>query len=374
MSGIDSLYVSYSGNLSETRAEQLESLKTLAQSSIAAENALAALALNDHLFEVRDRGKGRFPYLLADNWFHVQVSGLNASRLPLAYVQLSSEVLTRAGWVAALSYLNKVLDALQPQDQEPTISRVDLCTDFTTSVHLDALPAYSWVTRSKRRSRHYIDDRFTGLTFGQGGDLSCRLYDKTEELKKSRKTYLYPVWQAKGWDGVMPVWRLEFQFRRSVLRELGIESPEDLALHTADLWVYAVSQWLRLAIPNHNDATRARWPTHGLWELLLSAEWDWDPGEPLSRIRKARLPDDHYLFFNGISGITSYMASKGIEDFYDGLKGFITDAVAYHRLIGIETGENLQDYALAKAREKARRYNTLINPREGSDDGTEGRA
>jgi hypothetical protein len=39
--------------------------------------------------------------------------------------------------------------------------------------------------------------------------------------------------------------------------------------------------------------------------------------------------------------------------------------------MGLEAGEDLQSYALSKTLDKARRYNTLINPKTDSDAGTE---
>lgn len=370
-SGVDSLYVSYPGSLPRVQAEWLETLKQRAQSNVPGEVANALLALNNHLFEVRDRGKGRFPFVLVDNWFHLQISGYQASRLPLAYAQVRSELLTLAGWQPALTDLTDTIGELKGGEELPGISRVDLCVDFVTSVDIASITQDAWVTRAKNMSLYRTAGRFTGCAFGLGGDIACRLYDKSEELRKSRKEYLKPLWETAGWDGASPVWRLEFQFKRTVLRELGIECAEDLAIKTASLWRYAMQEWLRLTVPSAGDSTRARWPEHPLWSDLVNVRWDRDTGEVLARVSKSRVPNDHSLFVIGISGITSYMARERIADFQEGLYGFVRDALDHHRARGKTTGVELEGYALAKAREKARRFNTLINPGPKPDNSTE---
>jgi len=67
--GIDSLYLSYQGNLHPEVHEQLIQLKKQAQSDNPQEQAKAQLKLGDHLFEVKDKGTSMFSYVLEDNPF-----------------------------------------------------------------------------------------------------------------------------------------------------------------------------------------------------------------------------------------------------------------------------------------------------------------
>lgn len=372
-SGVDSLYVSYPGILPKSKASYLEELKERAKSPDPDVKASASLDLNDHRFEVRDRGKGRFPFVLVDNWFHLQIAGEKAHKLPLAYVQLSSELVTRAGWENALANLSATVQGLDGVTGPPSISRVDICTDFTTQADFEAFPLNAWVARAKQLGCYYSANRLTGYSFGLGGDMSVRIYDKTEEIRKSGKTYFHDLWKAQGWDGQQTVWRLELQYKRSVLRELGVEVAKQLSLNLAALWRYGTKNWLRLTLPNMSDETRSRWPNHPLWDELIDVDWECELYEGLVRVQRARVPDDRYLYVNGISGITSYMATKGISDFNEGLSGFIREAMAYHKAMGIETGADLQSYARLKTNEKAKRYNTpLSNPKPEPDGRTRG--
>lgn len=131
--GVDSLYVSHKGSLTEDRDLELRKLKLAAQSLDSEERASARVRLMDHHFEVRDKGRGRFPFVLADNWFHIQVSSSISKSLPLTQTQISSEVLTGSGVDSATSKLRGVIQQLGSFEEE-TISRVDLCVDFLTDV------------------------------------------------------------------------------------------------------------------------------------------------------------------------------------------------------------------------------------------------
>lgn len=67
--GIDSLYVSYYGHLAEDWDKKFFDLKEIAQSEDEKEQALAQVTIGSHLFEVRDKGMPRFPYVLSNNCF-----------------------------------------------------------------------------------------------------------------------------------------------------------------------------------------------------------------------------------------------------------------------------------------------------------------
>ena len=190
---------------------------------------------------------------------------------------------------------------------------------------------------------------------------AARLYDKTLETELKGKTYLYDIWRENGWDGEQFVWRLEFEFKRQVLKELGIQTVEDLLIRRADLWYYAM-HWLRLVVPSYTDRTKERWPNHPLWDVLTEAEWGVERGEPLTRIRKTRVPSDKYLCENGLGPITSFMAKMGITDIDEGIRQYTIYLYEYHRQQSQRTGKTLRTYAREKALLKARRYNTQLVP------------
>jgi hypothetical protein len=224
------------------------------------------------------------------------------------------------------------------------------------SWHRDA-----WVTRAQDIDTYSRQRAFTGWSIGLGGDIGARLYDKTLELKKSRKDYLKPLWSAKGWEPDQSVWRLEYQLRREVLKELGVASLPSLLNQLAGIWHYATGSWLRLTVPNAQDQTQTRWPNHALWDRLAAVPWAAGDGPELGRLRKARLPSDESLFVNGLGGLTSFMAGQGITDLGEGFGEFLAHAERFHDALGLKDGKNFRGYVAGKVAEKSRRFNTLRN-------------
>jgi hypothetical protein len=362
--GVDSLYLSHQGQLHPEIEENLDTLKKLAQSDDPLDQAYAVMELHDHLFEVKGKGKGRFPFVLVDNWFHIQLSSSKAKSMPMAYTQIASEILAYTGVNPSFVKLNSLLMSLGEPSSKASVSRVDLCVDFTTDIKLDDLLREAWVRRAREFITHFDGLTFSGYEFGRGGEIVGRLYNKTLEIhSKSNKTFFFPIWKDQGWDGVSDVWRMEFQFRRTPLRELGIHTVSDLMDKMDALWEYATTSWLRLAIPSPTDKTKKRWPNHPLWDALTHAPWCGDHGKPLYRRTKCRTPSPNRLFIHGLGGITSFMAQEGISNFDEALEQFGLRAHAFHREYSRLTGKTLNTYAREKAQQKARRFNTRLQVR-----------
>ena len=238
--GVDSLYLSYPCMLSEDWDKKLTRLKELAQLEDELSQSAAQVAICGHLFEVRDKGAGRFSYVLVDNAYRIQVSNSRSKSLPLAYVQISSEYLSHAGIEKAEEDLRHIVNTLGVVNEPANISRVDLFADFCADYQMDAFePLRDWVTRVETMSLYYSYGHFSGWSFGSGGDIVARLYDKTLEVeKKSHKFYLHELWATTGWDGASQVWRMEFEAKRNALVSLQLPKLSHLLANQAALWRY----------------------------------------------------------------------------------------------------------------------------------------
>lgn len=364
--GVDSLYLSYRGRLSQTWDTKLRNLKYDAQSSDPEEVAKAQVLIGDQLFEVQDKGSRRYAFVLLDNCFRIQIASREATSLPLAHVQISSELLTLQGYIEAERQARFVVCTFGLVSGPAKVSRVDLCADVETSYPMDSWPASAWVTRAHRIDPHYVQGRFSGWSIGSGSSLVCRLYDKTLELERKPREYLTALWRESGWDGLQKVWRLEFQFRREVLKELGISSPDELPGALGSLWAYATTQWLRLTLPSADDQTRSRWDTHPLWQALAQIPWQ-SPSAPLARVRTERVPTDSHLFRQGLAGLTSYMAARRIFDVQEGMQRYLSDAAGYHNHT---SAKSFKQYVLERLRLKARRYNSVNNTTRDAEEFT----
>lgn len=361
--GVDSLYLSYPGRLEDGIQKELATLKETAQSPEPHQQALAQYPIEGHLFEVKDKGSGLFPYVLEDNCFRIALSRNSAKSLPMAYVKVSSEYLAHVTPREAELRLGVILRGLGTLSEVASVSRIDLYADFASGFDMEGWNRHAWVTRAASINNYAVDGRFSGWTVGLGGPISARLYDKSLEiLIKRYRPYLPELWKAGGWDGEAPVWRLEFQFRREVLGQKGLRLFPQVMDNLNGLWSYASTEWLRLTLPNPEDQTRSRWPIHLLWGHLAAVDWETSGGPLSRRFTPSRAPSDAQIFNRGLSPLLSFMAREGILDYDTGLKRYLPRLRSYHENLCFEViGVPFAQYIAEKVAIKAREYNTILN-------------
>lgn len=365
--GVDSLYLSYPGQLSETIFEELRVLKTLAQGR----DDLAAKAqyrLGEHCFEVKDKGSGLFPFTLEDDAFQIRLASHKAKSLPMAYVKVSSRYLCHKSPLEVEAHLRALLEPLGELDA-PKVSRIDLFVDFASSADMESLGRQAWVTKASSLSQYVQDQVFTGWLIGAGGVMMARLYNKQIEIKQSNKTYLEPLWREAGWDSELPVWRLEFQFKREIIDQLGLSSLPSVMSSISGLWSYACTEWLKLTIPSETDKTRSRWPIHPLWVLLASVDWETEGGALLREYSPIRAPSKKWLGQRALGAMSSIGALEGVSDFNAALN--LLGNAAFQVLadkameIGIPEFQHFEE----KVAVLNRKYNTAMNLKEPEETG-----
>ncbi len=237
-------------------------------------------------------GRGQWRWLLTSDLINLCVSRgrLNC----VVMVRCSSEYLWSCGTLEeAIVKVNLFLYEVFGCDMYLQVSEVHLCADVVRwdVAQVDYLREF--VSRSRKRGGHEETDldvrsysyglQRSGLDFSARGPMSCCIYDKTRELKKSGKIWFEDVWALNGWEEGQTVWRVKFRFKREALHELeaeglfhGIENAYDLPDRLPVLWAYAAGHvdggedgspdgWLRLVLPSEEDRTRSRWSTHPAW-------------------------------------------------------------------------------------------------------------
>ena len=270
---IDSLYLSFPGDLGQPIEATLIKLKTYAQSLEIDQQCQAQYPLGNHIFEVKDKGARLFPYVLEDNAYRIQLSR-PGKKLPMAYVKVSAVYLAHKGPVAVQVELNELLREFGSLTGSNVVSRIDMAADFCSPVVMDSWHRSAWVTRATEIHSHSKDQVFTGWTIGMGGHIGCRLYNKIQEIVHSGKAWVFDLWTPMGWKPGDDVWRLEFEFKRDFLKDRGLSSLDSVLDNLNGLWSYATTEWLRLTVPNEGDSTRTRWPTHDLWLTLTGVDWE----------------------------------------------------------------------------------------------------
>lgn len=366
--GVDSLYLSFPGILDESVDRKLAELKRTAQAPQAYEQVEAQYLIRDHIFEVKDKGTGLFPYILQDNCFRISLSKPRAKSLPMAYVQVASHYLSAVTPAVAETVLRELLGHLGTLDATTNVSRIDLFVDFVSDVDMESWGRSAWVTRAHSINAYSVKGHFSGWSIGLGGVLACRLYDKSLEIETSGKTYLKQLWAKAGWQEGQKVWRLEFEFKRELLTQKGLFSLTDVLNHLAGIWAYGTDEWLRLTLPSEDDKTRSRWAIHPLWAALASVEWSGDGGPLLPRFSATRAPSDEYLFGRGLSLVFSFMAREGVPDFYSGGKQFLSWLQSFGERRCEFEGVSFDQHVAEQLAIRARRFNTFLNlpPREDS--------
>lgn len=357
---VDSLYLSFPGDLKPEVLAALSILKTKAQSEHPELQAQAQYVLGQHIFEVKDKGARMFPYVLEDNAYRIQLSK-PGKKLPMAYVKVSAEYLAHKGPAEVHRELLELLPEFGELAGSAMVSRIDLAVDFVSGMAMDSWPRTAWVTRATQIHSYAKDQVFTGWTIGMGGVISARLYNKVEEILYSGKPWVMNLWQLAGWHIGEPVWRLEFELKRDFLKERGLSSLEDVLEHLNSLWSYATTEWLRLTVPNEEDATRTRWPIHPLWVNLASVDWESTSSAKLERFSNARTPTEQRLASMVMGSLVSYMAMHRLDDESEAFEGLLRALYENYSLVASKKGQSFEELLAQRIALKAREFNTGIN-------------
>jgi hypothetical protein len=226
-------------------------------------------------FNMTPRGAMGYEFVLrnADVTVCIAREARGGTVIPEVYVTFSSVNLWTNSVVGAVIAFKRWLSKWA-LIIETKVSRVDLCLDVAMPFpEIDIKNEV--VTRARKKMRinenekieHYVEcRRDTGYRFG-AGDLVCRIYDKTKEITVSQKQWMKEVWLAETWDGITPVVRFEFQCRRKFLKEMGVNSFDDLIERQADIWRYCTYDWLRIC-DRGSSTNQSRWKSKDYWTLV----------------------------------------------------------------------------------------------------------
>ena len=353
--GVDSLYLSFPGQLSDEGAIRLDQAREAARQTDDLGQSLCQISVLDHLFEAAPTGGKLFRYRLSDHAYSIQLKGKGSKHLPLAHVQIRSGHLMAVGVEQAVSQLRLILSYFGSVDGPATASRLDLCADLVAPIALNAWDYGAWVTRARHIDPHIVDGLFTGWSIGRGA-VSARLYDKTAEIRESGKDYMRSVWRDCGWDGLSPVYRIEFQFRGAALKEFDAGDYPAVMTKLGGLWRYGAADWLRLTVPSETDKTKCRWPTHAFWEFVQGIEWP--DVLPLTRVKipVSLVPGDAQLFRPFFSSLTSFMAARRITDADEAWNRLYLDAREFYEEQAEFRQAGFYDQARLRAAKKATSY------------------
>lgn len=279
-SGVDTLELHTAQPLRRDFVEKLEQLKRYAQEAEPGAK-LPTWACAGHKFEVRRTGSKRGSLLLeVPDVMSVSLNPHAPSGLPSAMVEVRSRHLWQ-DLDAAGEEAEDVLSVLtHGEHPEMQVSRVDVTVDWQgwcpRSTLLDA-----FVTRARRDSTYRQNRKHSGWSWGGGGAVLCRVYDKSLEIRGTPKEEWFPeVWRRGGqYLEEVPVWRAEYQVRREAIRELAplglapglFRTWADCRPHLGSIFSTLSDAWCSLRLPRTADTRRELDPR---WQAIRQgAQW-----------------------------------------------------------------------------------------------------
>ncbi|WP_319409502.1 hypothetical protein [uncultured Desulfosarcina sp.] len=256
---------------------------------------------------LQPHGANGYAFLIFGNEYNLKIGNwVEAIDRPSVYVEIRSETLWHLGPAAAI---DRIIDILKGQGKGAIVekivpSRVDLCVDalFPLSVWDRSLLDYK-VTHRPTKTALYLDKsgEIEGVSIGRG-KLSCRLYNKPLEIKtQSKKFWMFDVWGIAADDVPkhMRIIRTEFQLRREVLKQLAIDTADDLIDYQGSLWGHCTKEWLRFRDqPGKHSKVRK---TFGWWKTLQNGYHGIHAPIPLIRFKAANAQHEHLL--NQLDGL-----------------------------------------------------------------------
>lgn len=229
--GIDSLdvglYVTWGADW-KSRLRVLNKRKQQAREN----NGLVGSLPSGRSFIFKPNGKG-------ENYrFHLQFEAYNlfigkaasAGSSPNVYLSIDAKTLWFRGIDTALSWIKEDLKAIgNGRINIVQVSRVDLCTDFFIfgGISYEFICSHK-VTHNKKGNLYLDEDNVETYYLGnKNSPLRMRIYNKGIEIKENsgEKLWFLDLWEK---ENSKDVWRVEFQIRRVVLKQFGIDSIDDL--------------------------------------------------------------------------------------------------------------------------------------------------
>ena len=274
IAGIDTLEIGFcirEYKLSDKEWSELSIAKESAQSTLYDKGTGIKFRGKD--FMVLRTGSGRYKFILTNEDLDIRIfmdarSGLY---FPELKIRFKSKFLWRHGWKYAVDVTDRWIRSWAIMD-DVKISRIDIMVDILGDLHVLSAELLEVVTRARNKKEFGTHERYSqgrnpsGYRFG-GGELMCRIYDKTVEIYRSDKRWFERLWRKKGWVKGEGVTRIEFQCRHKIIRQMGIRTLDDLYRVLPDLWKYLTDEWLTVRVIQ-DDSHRTRWPISVFWQTV----------------------------------------------------------------------------------------------------------
>jgi hypothetical protein len=315
---IDSLWVNLKGQLPDDLDSQLHECQKVAKAF--EQDAPTKWTYNNQVVYLKPHGAGKgWRYILYTPEVHFEV-GTGKLNKNVAKVRFSSLLLHADDIYTILLTMLDFFTAFLGYEPGLQVSEVHCCVDiqgwkltradadkFVSRGVLRDMPdedivqAIPTITGNRRRVREFA--------FSRGGIVSCDIYDKTLEVNRSGKKWMYEVWKSNGWDEESIVIRVEFRVKRDWLRDRSIEDPYDLLEKIGGIWQTLSQEWLRHTIPLGKN--QSRWESSEVWQVVQGAVFYDAEVVPIVRQKKYDL-DAYRSLANTVGHMAGWAARAGV--------------------------------------------------------------
>ncbi len=245
-------------------------------------------------FNLQRIGTKFYPYVLTSGDITLLLSSRSSdSQIPNIKIEIGS-ISSQDNLFQNYSLILAWLKVYGITVEKEIISRVDISVDCigTKIKSLDICNQDKWISRARKFSVYYENRKITGIMLGKG-QIALRIYDKSYELQKDliKSNFFQKLWKIPTDLDLkdIPVTRIEFQFRRSFLKELAIPvtNIQDLKKNIDSLWQYSTKKWARFSknIVDRNSRNQDKAKTAKIWKKIQNIVFNF-PSLPNKRIKK----------------------------------------------------------------------------------------
>ncbi len=258
-------------------------------------------------------GSASYAFLLHNDLMELRLAKVrsrNKETYPI-FVHFKSELLWSIGPENCWAWFHEWVTSNFEQIISNKVNRVDLCCHTYKAIKLD--PEYyrgffsdhSLVGSNRENTGIYFGSRKTRTVY-------ARIYNKSKEIKRSRKNWFKSIWQRYGLNEEN-VYNVEFELNRRFIRTLlgqgrNISSCEDLFKNIKSIWEYCTEKWLVMLEEKVKRSDRAR--IHNVWKEIQSSFANYSGDGMVSRQAQKKCRKEILLPL-ALGYITSFAAYLG---------------------------------------------------------------
>lgn len=314
----------------EKSAQNILDILSNEKSKLSTNNSKSILTINNISFELLQNGCRGYAYILKNAGFEIKISQFQPTINSFSPIQvrISSEYLWSYGAEKSWQIISNWIENTFGKIYLNKVCRLDLCCHTS---NIDFISDYenSYKGKFKKFDKTFhFGKSINCITFGsrKGKNIYCRIYNKTLEIKETKKKFwFFDIWKLHGLD-IENVWNLEFELKSEFLRSFNILTFEDCITNIPQLWFYCTSEWL-VKIDRTNSRVN-RCPINTDW-LKIQKSFSTNTDAILINRKKQTSLDAVALIPNIIGNITSFCARRKIYDTKKAFKKILVYSLEY---------------------------------------------